>query len=272
MAVTMTSVALLQAMLTSLPADEYAATSLRLRMEYHHLQRHNNIIDGSDEEEESMGSSIGSNGDDDSVFGVFSKKRRIDHDVSSHGCSSFVTCSRLDTTCSESCSSSSSTHNEYTALLKFRRDNVDSCDPEDTKKNRVFFRDTVNVKEIPSHRDVCPEVRQAIWTSLRDIQRNAERNELEFVADGEDFRTCTEEDQFCEWQDEGSGATELVHPYTFENLTRKRQEEDLLLQQATQETRGSKRDNAGAPLRRIPKVSSLQDLSKHPVALVPTLS
>ncbi|CAB9523989.1 expressed unknown protein [Seminavis robusta] len=156
---------------------------------------------------------------------------------------------------------------EYTEGLKYHHQRQEhGCASYDgSKKQRVNFRDKVHVREIPSHRDCCPTVRKLVWNSLREIQTNAARNELEFYADCNDWRQAKEEDQFCLWHDETTQSSALVHPVTFEKLQRERQ--FVLLQLGIhhneQEPRGFKRTNEGSPLRRIAKVSSFQDLSKQ---------
>lgn len=80
------------------------------------------------------------------------------------------------------------------------------------KKSKVHFQEQVHVKTIPSHRDYDQATLQQMYSSIREIQTEAERNDYEFTLDGGTLEQCKEEDEFLLWKDE------LVHPATFERL------------------------------------------------------
>ena len=78
------------------------------------------------------------------------------------------------------------------------------------RDTRVSFQQSVTVKEIPSLDDYGEDMKDRIWNSTNSINRNAARNRFEFLADGGNWRTATEEDKFAYLP---SG--ELVHPATW---------------------------------------------------------
>jgi hypothetical protein len=79
---------------------------------------------------------------------------------------------------------------------------------EKTKKTRIMFQDEVDVMPIPTRYEYSDRIKSRIWSNRHELQENAERNALEFAAEGWDWRTVTE--------DEGmyirSVSGELVHP------------------------------------------------------------
>ena len=78
-------------------------------------------------------------------------------------------------------------------------------------RTRVQFQASVSVVEIPSHRDCDHETKHAMWTSLRDLRLNAERNKIEFYADGFDWRNAMEESGMIQCEATG----EYMHPATY---------------------------------------------------------
>ena len=74
---------------------------------------------------------------------------------------------------------------------------------------QVRFAPMVTVREIPSFRDYDLETRQQMWMGTADIHEQAQRNQMEYLADGCDYRTATEESGMLPWK----GA--LVHPVTY---------------------------------------------------------
>jgi len=126
----------------------------------------------------------------------------------------------------------------------------------------VKFVELVLVQDISSHRTYSEETRLKIWTGIRDIEKQAKRNTMEFCADGEDWRYATEENDFCKWKGE------LVHPYTFEKLQEQQEKEqdevDLQTNKLSFEAAGTEAsddDRCLPPLKSLHKVSSYQDLS-----------
>jgi hypothetical protein len=86
----------------------------------------------------------------------------------------------------------------YTAKLKYTSNYNSFLHGEGTRKRRVRFIEMVEIMEIPSHRDYSMEIRNSIWTGLREIKANAKRNELEVQEEKERFdlgRICTKNDQ-----------------------------------------------------------------------------
>lgn len=77
------------------------------------------------------------------------------------------------------------------------------------RPSTIRFKDTVLVKEIPSHRDYDWETRQSIWMGSEEIASNAKRNRLEFMADSFNWRNAAEEKDMYKWEGE------LLHPATY---------------------------------------------------------
>jgi len=75
--------------------------------------------------------------------------------------------------------------------------------------SRVRFEKTVNVTEVPSRSDHSRDDIESLWISTQDMQRNKKRNLREFKADGGNWKTCCEEDDFV------IANGRLVHPHTF---------------------------------------------------------
>ncbi|CAB9523048.1 expressed unknown protein [Seminavis robusta] len=129
---------------------------------------------------------------------------------------------------------SSSSSNDTTAM------ELSSSSTSSSYRRRVTFAlSTTNAtREIPSHRDYDEETRSQIWMGMQEIEENARRNRLEFLADGCDYQRATEEKQMIKWhqqQDDESDTTvvELVHPATY--WFRYQQEQDKILRQQEQE-------------------------------------
>jgi hypothetical protein len=76
------------------------------------------------------------------------------------------------------------------------------------KVTRINFVDEVEVMPIPTRHEYSDRIKSRIWSNRHELQENAERNAVEFAAEGWDWRTVTE--------DEGmyicSASGELVHP------------------------------------------------------------
>jgi hypothetical protein len=82
-------------------------------------------------------------------------------------------------------------------------------------KARVSFKASVSVHWIPNRNTY--KDRDAIWTQKDDFRKSAERNSVEFAADGWDWRQATEESDFICCQDE------LIHPAHFRACNLQRQ-------------------------------------------------
>ena len=83
-----------------------------------------------------------------------------------------------------------------------------------SSSTKIRFRDTVCIVEIPSHRDMDPTTIESIWSSVDEVHENAQRNSMEYHADGRDWQQVKEEDEMI--LDDLTG--ELVHPATWEDL------------------------------------------------------
>lgn len=76
------------------------------------------------------------------------------------------------------------------------------------KKTTIAFQDEVEVLPIPTRHEYSDRIKSRIWSNRYELQENAERNAVEFAAEGWNWRNVTE--------DEGmyicSASGELVHP------------------------------------------------------------
>jgi hypothetical protein len=94
-------------------------------------------------------------------------------------------------------------------------------DPDDTTHNNERIRSTaasiqfsseVMVVPIPSRHEYSNRIRKFLWSDGAEIQENAERNRIEFAAEGWDWHTVLEDDDMYVDADTG----ELVHPCWFD--------------------------------------------------------
>lgn len=73
----------------------------------------------------------------------------------------------------------------------------------------VSFGTLVEVVPIPSHHDYSPRIRNVLWNDSRELQSNAIRNYVEFIAEGWDWKSVVDESDMVNINGE------LVHPVHF---------------------------------------------------------
>ena len=132
-----------------------------------------------------------------------------------------------------------------------------SC-TSNSNKRRVRFAAAASVQEIPHHCDYDEETRRSIWMGTREIDTNAKRNRLEYLADGFDYRKVTEEKSMMRWNGE------LVHPATYWVLYEEEQErllrEEFLVGIPTVSS-SSSFGGGGMPIKKSPTMSSLAGMA-----------
>lgn len=79
-------------------------------------------------------------------------------------------------------------------------------------EKRLTFNETVSVVPIPMRTDYSHRVRERLWNDVDDILINAQRNAMEFAAEGWDWRTVVEDEYM--YRDASTG--ELIHPVHME--------------------------------------------------------
>mmetsp|Transcript_36661 Transcript_36661/g.76933 ORF Transcript_36661/g.76933 Transcript_36661/m.76933 type:complete len:182 (-) Transcript_36661:219-764(-) len=85
----------------------------------------------------------------------------------------------------------------------------DRREPRESKQKKgVNFQETVTVALIPMRTEYSRRIRTKIWIDQLELSQNAERNLVEFAAEGYDWQSaCTERHMyFCE------ETKELIHP------------------------------------------------------------
>ena len=76
----------------------------------------------------------------------------------------------------------------------------------------VRFNDVVTEKEIASHKKYSDRIRRQLWNDPEEILENAYRNQIEFQAEGMNWKSVLENDEM--YVDPETG--ELIHPFWVE--------------------------------------------------------
>lgn len=84
-----------------------------------------------------------------------------------------------------------------------------------TEKNgtRIRFCEEVDVMPIPTRHEYSNRIKSQIWSNIYEIEENAERNKVEFAAEGWNWENATEDDSMYICKRTG----ELVHPVHLEH-------------------------------------------------------
>jgi hypothetical protein len=78
-----------------------------------------------------------------------------------------------------------------------------------SRKRIVQFVPDVTVLPIESHRVYSKRLKKTLWTDSEELQDLAYRNQMEFAAEGYDYKQVLEDEEF--YMDAETG--ELVHPF-----------------------------------------------------------
>lgn len=116
-----------------------------------------------------------------------------------------------------------------------KTDCSDDAETADKKSRRIAFQEDVEVIPIPTRYEYSDRIKSRIWSNRHELQENAERNALEFAAEGWNWRTVTEDDGMfiC------SVSGELVHPIHLQHL---------MQEEASMETPSQPSLERGAPV------------------------
>jgi hypothetical protein len=79
---------------------------------------------------------------------------------------------------------------------------------EKAPRKKICFNDTVEVAHIPMRSEYSDRVRSRIWSNRYEIHENAQRNQIEFQAEGWDWRSTVEDEGMFVCTSSG----ELIHP------------------------------------------------------------
>jgi len=112
-------------------------------------------------------------------------------------------------------------HKKSNSTGALMSDVMSDTNPNNTKSSStttktIMFRDEVDVMPIPTRHEYSNRIKSRIWSNRHELQENAERNAVEFAAEGWNWRTVTE--------DEGmyicSLSGDLIHPAWVSDLPR----------------------------------------------------
>lgn len=134
-----------------------------------------------------------------------------------------------------------------------------------TKISRVRFEENVSIIEIPSHRSYSRDTKQRMWNGTRQIRADANRNKIEWAADGRDWKNCKEEDEML------TLAGELIHPVTYLSLQRCSQRR-LFLRLRQENRKDASSLESPPPMRRVSscrRVTASEDSVSRPESVAP---
>jgi hypothetical protein len=100
----------------------------------------------------------------------------------------------------------------YPEKLKFGSEN--NATTTKKKTSRIAFDDQVSVIPIPMRNEYSDRIRSRIWSNRYELHENAQRNAVEFAAEGWNWQSVLEDDSMyiC------SVSGELVHPVHCQHL------------------------------------------------------
>mmetsp|Transcript_7788 Transcript_7788/g.19064 ORF Transcript_7788/g.19064 Transcript_7788/m.19064 type:complete len:174 (+) Transcript_7788:156-677(+) len=81
------------------------------------------------------------------------------------------------------------------------------------RKGHVRFNSIVTEKQIASHKKYSDRIKRQLWGSPEEIQENAYRNQIEYQAEGMNWKSVLENDEM--YVDAKTG--ELIHPFWVES-------------------------------------------------------
>lgn len=115
----------------------------------------------------------------------------------------------------------------------------------------VRFRNSVAVVEIPSHRDLDPDVAKAVWSSTDEVQANGRRSTMEWDYDGRDWQNVLEEHDMIY----DPVTDDYIHPATWEEMEYDRMHQEHMQQLLVAQMQELERQE------RIQKEQKLQEVS-----------
>jgi hypothetical protein len=105
-----------------------------------------------------------------------------------------------------------------------KTDSPVSSEADVKNPRKISFQDEVSVIPIPTRYEYSDRIKSRIWSNRHELQENAERNAVEFAAEGWNWRSVTE--------DEGmficSTSGELVHPIHLQHLMQEEEKRTAL--------------------------------------------
>jgi hypothetical protein len=85
---------------------------------------------------------------------------------------------------------------------------------------RLTFNENVTVCPIPKHQEYSNRIKEHLWNSQEEVMKNAQRNSIEFAAEGWDWRNTLEDENM--YRDVSTN--EMIHPVHIEQLQQMEQQ------------------------------------------------